>query len=676
MTRNADSGNSGQIEALQLDARFMPESVDQEARTVEVTFATEVPGLRYSWRGAYNETLSFDPTHVRMDRLNAGAPLCDNHQHRYVSTAKSVLGVVEKAWIEGSVGKALVRFSERENADEIFKDVVSGILKNISVGYRVYTYEITEKENGPDEYRAVDWEPFEISIVPVPFDYTAQVRSGDDQPKNTNKVTLISNNQAMSEEQLNVAPETTSETTPQVEETRTATPTTPTPPPTTESTAPATETRSAEEILAEERGRARRIREAVRTAGLSSDVADDLVNRGVSLSDAHDEITRTWAEAQSPTQDGRSPDANVTGNSPRDNRRAAVENAILVRAGVHGVEPQDNARPYMGMRMLEVAREVLRAEGVNVTGMNPATLARTAMNLATRGSAGGYHGTSDFPLILGNTINRTLRAAYDMQPRTFAPFCRRVTASDFKAINRTQLSGIVGNFELVPEAGEYKGGSMTEGNETYKLAKYGKIITYTWEMLVNDDLGAFNRLPTAMAGKAAQLQSDLVYGILTGNPTMSDGEALFSTAHANQADTGGAITVATLSAARAAFRKQKSLEGDFINVEPKFLVVGPDRETEAEQILAGITYAQSTGDVNVFKGSLQLIVEPRLGAAWYLAAAPTMVDTIEYAFLEGEGELYTDMKEDFNVDGMQMKARMVFAAAPIDHRGLYKNAGA
>jgi hypothetical protein len=87
--------------------------------------------------------------------------------------------------------------------------------------------------------------------------------------------------------------------------------------------------------------------------------------------------------------------------------------------------------------------------------------------------------------------------------------------------------------------------------------------------------------------------------------------------------------------------------------------------------------ATKTADTNVFKGSLQIIVEPRLtGNQWYLAASPGQVDTIEYAFLDGEGELFTEQRVGFDVDGLEIKARMVFAAKAIDYRGLFKNAGA
>jgi hypothetical protein len=53
-----------------------------------------------------------------------------------------------------------------------------------------------------------------------------------------------------------------------------------------------------------------------------------------------------------------------------------------------------------------------------------------------------------------------------------------------------------------------------------------------------------------------------------------------------------------------------------------------------------------------------------------------LIDTFEYAYLEGEPGVFTETREGFEVDGMEIKARLVFGAAWIDYRGAYKNPGA
>lgn len=161
---------------LSLRAAVRPGSVDIDARTVELTWTTGAKGRRWSWDvGSYMEELDVSEGAVRLDRLNNGAPLLDTHNQYQLS---AVLAVVERAWLDGGEGHALVRFSKREDADVVFKDVVDGILRNISVGYAVHRYEVVEEEDDKlPTYRAVDWEPLELSLVPIGFDDGAKVRS-------------------------------------------------------------------------------------------------------------------------------------------------------------------------------------------------------------------------------------------------------------------------------------------------------------------------------------------------------------------------------------------------------------------------------------------------------------------------------------------------------------------
>jgi hypothetical protein len=125
-------------------------------------------------------------------------------------------------------------------------------------------------------------------------------------------------------------------------------------------------------------------------------------------------------------------------------------------------------------------------------------------------------------------------------------------------------------------------------------------------------------------------------------------------------------------------RTQRDVQGDALNLVPKYLVVGPAQEQLAYQYTSSMYTPTKNADINpIYNAALTVIVEPRItGTEWYLVADPAMIDTIEYAFLEGEGELFTEQKIGFDVDGMQLKARMVFNAKAIDYRGMYKNVGA
>jgi len=223
---------------------------------------------------------------------------------------------------------------------------------------------------------------------------------------------------------------------------------------------------------------------------------------------------------------------------------------------------------------------------------------------------------------------------------------------------------------------------LSDSQEVYSIAKYGNIIPFTWETIINDDLRALSRTPTLQANAWANTQSSLVWGIITANANMSDGKALFHADHGNLAGTATAITIAALAAAKKAMRNQKAaaklnskqVNENYLNLIPVFLVVGPDKELQAQQILAPIT-ANLQANVNP-NASLQLIVEPRLtGNQWYMFASPNRIDTIETCSLAGN-DFYTEQQYSFEEDALKYKVRATFGAKALDWRGMYKNAGA
>jgi len=156
---------------------------NREARTVEVTFATPTPVRTYYYEiGDYMEVLSCDPSHVNLTRLKNGAPVLDNHD-KYGSVRKSVVGVVEDAWIDNGVCVARLRFSDASPEDvELMNKVADGIITGVSVGYDVYKYQLIRAidDNSLPTYTAIDWEGTEISFTPVQADQNSRVRSESD----------------------------------------------------------------------------------------------------------------------------------------------------------------------------------------------------------------------------------------------------------------------------------------------------------------------------------------------------------------------------------------------------------------------------------------------------------------------------------------------------------------
>lgn len=164
-------------------------SVNDDARTIEVIFSTGAAVDRWDRLSdkRYREVLSMAPAHVRLERLNAGAPVLDSHSAFAVN---DILGTVVPgtARIEKAKGIATVRFSKRKAVEPIWQDVTDGILRNVSIGYRVHKFIEEQSKNEEIPTRtAVDWEPFEISMVPMPADVGAKVR-GDEA---TNSCVLV-----------------------------------------------------------------------------------------------------------------------------------------------------------------------------------------------------------------------------------------------------------------------------------------------------------------------------------------------------------------------------------------------------------------------------------------------------------------------------------------------------
>jgi hypothetical protein len=337
-----------------------------------------------------------------------------------------------------------------------------------------------------------------------------------------------------------------------------------------------------------------------------------------------------------------------------------------------------------------MGKECLTAAGVNVRGLSRHEVARIALQGRYGASAyfSGAETTSDFPSILANVANKTLRQAYEAYPRTFQQLARQVTAADFKPINRVQLSDAP-SLQKINEKGEYHRANLTDSNQKYSLATYGEVVAITRKVIINDDLQAFTRVPAVLGVAAARLESDTVWAVITGNQTMeADSTALFHANHSNLLTTSSSslITAAlsALNAARKTLRLQTAPQGTPLNLIPRFIVVPAALETYALQAVYPINIASTdvTKVVPEWVRSLTPVVEPRLDAtasigttAWYLFADPAQIDTLEYCYLEGQEGVYTETRQGFEVDGVEIKARLDFAAAAIDYRGMQRNDG-
>ena len=634
-------------------------TIDREKRTVELVWTTGARVQRYDWFAdePFMEELSLDPKHVRMDRLNNGAPLLNTHARYRLS---DVIGVVESATLSRGEGRATVRFSEREDVAPIFADVAAGIIRNVSVGYRVNKIEKSRDEKGVLIVRVIDWEPQELSLVPIGADAGAGVRTVE---QRTFPCEIIDNTPATTARK-DVMDKTTEQL--------------------------AAEQRAAEERQQQEAkkvseaaakaelARVSAIRALCKQHNLARDFEDQLIGAEDKPGKSIDEARAAVLDALAKKSEGTEIRSGHLGiETVRDEvevRRGLMTNALLHRADPGRVKLEDGARQFAGFTLRELMRKCLELRGVRTEGMSVNQMWERT-----------FESGSDLPSIVLDAANKSLRAAYESTPRTFVPFCTRGTAPDFKNMNRIQLSGAPSLLQ-VNEGAEFKRGAVTDGKEVYALSTFGRILGINRQTIINDDMGAFTRLPALAARAAADLESDTVYAIITANGTLqTTGFALFGTGHSNLT-TGaatGTINVTQIGVGRAAMRTKTGLEGRVINVRPQFLLVPAAKEADAEQYTSANYVASSQSSINPYapggRNPLTPIAEPRLDASstasWYLVADPAQIDTIEYSYLEGQEGVYLESRMGWDVDGMELKVRLDFAAKALDYRGMHRMQG-
>ena len=471
-------------------------------------------------------------------------------------------------------------------------------------------------ENGARVLTAVRWTPHEISLVPTPADPGAHIRMETEMTDTTTREAA--------------------------------------------DTPPTTETRA--EANAE-------IRSIARIAGLDQSWIDGQIDGGADPDAARRAAFEALAKRSTPAI--RTEQVRVEMGDSQDNpalRARQMGEALYARINPRH-ELSEPARRYAYATPVDMAKELLTLRGESTMALSPASLVTRAL-----------HTTSDFPIILGDTVGRVLRDAYQAAPSGIRRLGRQTTARDFRAVNKIML-GEAPLLEKLNEHGEIKAGTMAEAREAYKVETWARKIGITRQVLVNDDLGAFSDLARRMGQAAAETEARILVTLLeagSGNgPTLSDGKTLFHADHGNKAGTGAAISDATLSAARLALRTQKGIEDRTIRVTPRNLLVPPALETTAEKWLASSAPA-TAADVNPFSGSLSLVVEPRLssGTRWYVTADPGEIDGLEFAYLSGAEGPQVESRSGWDVDGVEIRVILDFGAGFIDHRGWFMNAGA
>ncbi|HCF2507269.1 TPA: Clp protease ClpP [Pseudomonas aeruginosa] len=357
------------------------------------------------------------------------------------------------------------------------------------------------------------------------------------------------------------------------------------------------------------------------------------------------------------------------GNLVGDSVRASV----LARAGL---EEQQSDNRYNFMSLRELARASLVDRGIGVASYSPMQMVGLAFT----------HTTSDFGTILIDVANRSMLAGWDEAEETFQLWTKKGMLSDFKTVHRVGL-GEFPSLRQVREGAEYKYVTVGSRSQPIALATYGEIFSITRQAIINDDMNLLTDIPRKMGMAAKATIGDLVYAILTSNPALSDGKALFHADHKNlQTGASSALSIESLSKAKTQMATQKTeVEGGkprTLNIRPAFVLTPVALEDKAKQIIrsASVPGAESNSGIeNPIRNFAEVIGEPRLddnsATAYYLAARQGS-ETIEVAYLDGNELPYMEQQQGFTVDGVATKVRIDAGVAPLDFRGLQKSNGA
>lgn len=368
------------------------------------------------------------------------------------------------------------------------------------------------------------------------------------------------------------------------------------------------------------------------------------------------------------------------GPDEADKLRIAGTQILLARAGMLSGDEDARARqgnPFLNASMIDMAERSLIRAGINTRSLSREDIARQVLATQT---------TSDFPVLLENTLHKMVLAGYRLTPFTWTRFCATGSLADYRPHNRYHLSSF-SDLKPVTEAGEYENGVLGDGaKETIKGTRKGRILQITPEVLVNDDVGAFSRIAVVLGQAAGRTIEKDVYALFAMNgaagPTMSDGNPLFHSSHGNIAAVGAAPTVDSWDAARQQLGSQMDVGGnDYIDISPAIWLGPLSIGTKARLV----NVAEYNPDVtskfavpNTSRGMVRDVIDtPRLsGTAWYLFAEPAMEPVIEVAFLNGVQTPSLEQETNFRTDGLSWKVVHKYGVGAVGYRGAIKNAGA
>ena len=677
--------------------RLRIDSINETERTVDAAIATEAPVtvIDYARFEPINEILLMSGASFPKERQ---VPMLDSHDR---TSVRNQLGSTRNLRIEGDQLVGTNHFSKRQAADDVFTMVKEKHLTDNSIGYRVLKFVTIEpgrrqKVEGrffkaPDDRRlrvTTSWQVVENSIVTIGADSAAKNRSDKNAGLAGMKRNLIlkgCHTMNFTKWLANRGLKAEDFTDDQLKNLRDdydrqiA------------ANAAADNGRQAAKDnadLADEfrKGKKAEQDRVIAIRGLAgNDIPADVVQG--CIDDANctvEQAQRTFLETL------RAKNAAQTGSPAiiiRNSEAAADDliNGMVLRAGyddeiqelaTRDQKAADQSERFRDVSVVDLCRMCLQIDRVEPPFGRNEMIAR-AMS------------TTTLPKILGAVANKSLLRGYNLAPQTWREWTTRKSVSNFQTQTAARLTD-AGGLVKVPNSGEVAHGTQIEEYETYSLATYAKQFSVTRQDVINDNLGAFTATPQRMGQKANQRVSQLIYETFMANSAMADSVAVFHSTHSNLA-TSAALASAKLAAAVVLFMNQTDADGEVLDVSPAFLLVPPTLYETAKNLLqadyiiatdhAGTASTTGPGK-NIHKGTLKLIIEPRLEnssytnystTTWYISGSPGQIDTVAAAFLNGKDTPTIDRVDDPDVLGIGYLVYIDAGSKALDYRGMVKN---
>jgi hypothetical protein len=661
--------------AIIVRALTAPMSIDKDNRTVDVIWTTGkraknyVPGI-----GAITEELDLSAASVRMARLSSGnAPVFDSHRN---GGARDQIGRVVSAKLESKRGIATLQFSSAPDVEPLWHRVMDGTIRSVSVGYTVRKY-MPVNEGSETIHRAVDWEPLEISLAPIPVDDGAIMRAIDDGASQfvaTETADFaVDDAPALAERKvpmsITAAPAASQEQT------------------MTENVTPAAPGSDAVvvDIQAErasavnaERARiaavdgvlanaSRLLPEAVRAELRAQAINDGMMPEAVRAMAFDRLAAMTQAGATVPTQTAH---VGRSGDDP-----AALIDAMGTALAVQSMPAMarnlkdDRWREFAALKPSDMMMELLAARGEHVSPRQRGQFVERA-----------FHTSSDFPMLLENAGNKMLEAGFVAAAPSYRQFFGQRSFNDFKAHTFLTAGDFPAPQEL-GEGGEIKGGTISEKRERITPKTYARSVGVTRQMLVNDDLGAFSDFGAMIGRRIADYENFLAYSMVetaTGNgPTLLEGSAaVFTTGRGNKASSGATISETTLDAGYAGIQNATSLDGIKLNLQPRYLLTGTAYRGAALRYTTRIS-ADSGANVGLYSDLIPISDANITGNRWYMFADPAAAPIYVYGYVNGQTAPQIRVHQYVpGTDGIKVEVVHDFAVGAIGFRGGWFNPGA